>query len=369
MRVGSPAKHAMRAWRVLREWPRRALRGAGRLPPFRNLTLESGAAGMSLVVFSKDGGSRVLNLNLRHPLMLACTAVVMLSVLGAAFLMGLSLGRGSGGDLALTETAHWMDVLSRQREQIADLKTQMQARADALAIQVGDLQAHMLRLDALGRRLTVMARLPSNEFDFGRNPPEGGPDTDVPGATPGMPSLAALLRHLKGQIDLRASQLSALENVILSRQLRQEIHPEGRPVQVGWISSPFGERIDPFTGDEEFHEGIDFAAPMGTPIHAVAAGVVTWAGPRGGYGNMVQIDHGDGYATRYGHAEEVLVHVGETVKRGDVIALVGSTGYSTGPHVHFEVLRNGQEINPASFVRLHALSLAQVLRGRFRAGS
>ncbi len=369
MRAGSPAKHAMRAWRVLHSWAARALSGLGRLPPFRNVTLDPGAPGMSVVVFSKNGGSRVLNLNLRHPLMLSGMAVVMLSILGGAFLMGLSLGRGGGGDLALAETTHWMDVLSHQREQIADLKSQMRARADALAIQVGDLQAHMLRLDALGRRLTVMARLPSEEFDFGQNPPQGGPETDIPGATPGMPGLAALLGHLKGQIDLRASQLSALENVILSRQLRQEIHPEGRPVRTGWISSPFGERIDPFTGGDEFHEGIDFAAPMGTRIHAVAAGVVTWAGPRDGYGNMVQIDHGYGYATRYGHAEEVLVHVGETVKRGDVIALVGSTGRSTGPHVHFEVLKNGHEINPAAFVRLHELSLAQVLRGSHRTGS
>ncbi len=359
----------MSVGRALRSRATQALRGLGRLAPLRNVTLESSTGGMGVVVFSKDGRSRLLNLNLRHPLMLTCMAVVMLSILGGAFAMGLSLGRGSGGDLALAETTHWMDVLSRQREQIADLKAQMQARAQALAIQVGDVQAHMLRLDALGRRLSAMAGLPSSEFNFGENPPQGGPETDIPGATPGIPSLSALLGRLEGRIDLRASQLAALENVILSRKLRQEIHPEGRPVRVGWISSPFGERIDPFTGDEEFHEGIDFAAPMGTPIHAVAAGVVTWAGPRGGYGNMVQIDHGDGYATRYGHAEKVLVHVGETVKRGDVIALVGSTGYSTGPHVHFEVLKDGIEINPAAFVRLHALSVAQVLSGGRRSGS
>lgn len=362
MRVGS-AKHAMRAWRVLRSLPARARRGLGRLPPFRNVTLDPGAPGVSVVVFSKDGGSRVLNLNFRHPLMLSAMAVASCAVLGGAFALGLSLGHGGGGDLALAETSHWMDVLSNQREQIADINSQMKARADALAIQVGDLQAHMLRLDALGRRLTVMARLPSNEFDFDQDPPQGGPETDTQEGAPGMPSLSALLTHLKGQMDLRESQLSALENVILSRQLTQEIHPEGRPVRVGFISSPFGERIDPFTGGDEFHEGIDFAAPMGTQIHAVAAGVVTWAGPREGYGNLVQIDHGQGYATRYGHAEKILVHVGEVVKRGDVIALVGSTGRSTGPHVHFEVLKNGHEINPAAFVRLHAQTLAQVLRG------
>ena len=167
-----------------------------------------------------------------------------------------------------------------------------------------------------------------------------------------------MLKSLQSQIDLSGSQLSALENVILSRQLGQEIHPEGRPVSTGYESSGFGDRVDPFTGGEEFHEGIDFAAPQGTRIHAVAAGIVTWAGPRGGYGNMVQIDHGNGYATRYGHAEKVLVHVGETVNRGDVIALVGDTGRSTGPHVHFEVLKYGREVNPARIVALRAGSSA-----------
>lgn len=364
MTVGYSVKQAAsRAWRLIRSQPARVLGWLGRLPPFRHITLDSGAPGFSVVIFPGDGRSRTLNLNLRHPLILSCVSALVLAALGGVFAIGLSVGQNRGADLSVAQTTHWMNVLSGQRDQLADLKTQMQARTQALAIQLGGLQAHMIRLDALGRRLTTMAGLPANEFDFNQDPPMGGPDTDVPGGVPGMPALAALMSHLKGQIDLRASQLSALENVILSRQLKQEIYPEGRPVHVGWMSSPFGWRIDPFTGGEEFHEGIDFAAPRGTPIHAVAAGVVTWAGPRGGYGNMVQIDHGDGYSTRYGHAEKLLVHVGETVKRGDVIALVGSTGRSTGPHVHFEVLKYGREINPKAYVRLHALTLAQVLRG------
>jgi len=234
----------------------------------------------------------------------------------------------------------------------------MQVRAEAIAIQIGDMKAHVIRLDALGQRLTAMAGIKSTEFNFGQDPPQGGPETDIPGARPQIADIATMLKNLQGQIDLSGSQLSALENVLLSRQLGQEIHPEGRPVSTGYISSGFGERVDPFTGGEEFHEGIDFAAPQGTPIHAVAAGIVTWAGPRGGFGNMVQIDHGNGYATRYGHAYKVLVHVGETVQRGDVIGLVGNTGRSTGPHVHFEVLKDGHEVNPARFVALRAGSTA-----------
>jgi murein DD-endopeptidase MepM/ murein hydrolase activator NlpD len=311
---------------------------------------------MNVIIFSKrDGHARQLSL---HPLVLVSVVLVVLAIVGGAFSAGMTLGHDSGAGLALAQTSHWSRILAKQRRQITDLKQQMRARADAIAIQLGDMKAHLIRLDALGQRLTAMAGIKSTEFNFGHDPPQGGPDTDAPGTRPQIGDLSTLLTRLQGQIDRRDSQLSALENVILSRQLGQEIHPEGRPVNTGYISSPFGWRIDPFTGRDELHEGIDFAAPMGTPIHAVAAGIVTWAGPRGGYGNMVQIDHGNGFSTRYGHASKILVHVGETVQRGDVIALVGSTGWSTGPHVHFEVLRNGVEINPARFVALHAASTA-----------
>jgi murein DD-endopeptidase MepM/ murein hydrolase activator NlpD len=309
---------------------------------------------MNVIIFSKrDGHHRHLSL---PPLALVCVFVAVLAIVGGAFGAGwtLSHGGGSTGGLALGQTAHWSEVLAKQREQIADLKRQMQSRADAIAIQIGDMKAHVIRLDALGQRLTSMAGIKSTEFNFGQDPPQGGPDMDIPGARPQIADISTMLTSLQGQVDLSGSQLSALENVLLSRQLGQEIHPEGRPVSTGYISSGFGERVDPFTGGEEFHEGIDFAAPQGTRIRAVAAGIVTWAGPRGGFGNMVQIDHGNGYATRYGHAYQVLVHVGETVQRGDVIGLVGNTGRSTGPHVHFEVLKNGREVDPARFVALRA---------------
>jgi murein DD-endopeptidase MepM/ murein hydrolase activator NlpD len=308
---------------------------------------------MNVILFPKrDGHPRHLNL---PPLALASLVLAVLAIVGGAFGAGMSLSHGdSAAGLPLGQTAHWSQVLAQQRTEIADLKHQMQVRADAIAIQLGDMKAHVIRLDALGQRLTAMAGIKSSEFDFGQDPPQGGPETDIPGARPQIADISTMLKSLQSQVDLSGSQLSALENVILSRQLGQEIHPEGRPVNTGYVSSGFGSRVDPFTGGEEFHEGIDFAAPEGTGIRAVAAGVVTWAGPRGGYGNMVQIDHGNGYATRYGHAFRVLVHIGETVQRGDVLALVGDTGRSTGPHVHFEVLKNGHEVNPARFVALRA---------------
>lgn len=342
----------------------RALAWLARLPPLRGLTVREGRPAVSIVVFERGGRSRLLNLNLRHPLLAGMLSALALALLGGAFALGISLGQGRSADLALAHTRHWMDILGQQRDQIDELRAHMRARSKAIAIQVGGLQADMLRLDALGQRLTAMAGLSRKEFNFERRPALGGPDTDAPGMVPVLPKVSVLLRRLRSQISLRSSQLSALENVILSRRLNHAIHPEGRPVRVGWISSPFGWRIDPFTGGPEFHEGMDFAAPRGTPIHAVAAGVVIWAGPNDGFGNMVQIDDGYGFATLYAHAEKILVHVGETVNRGDVIALVGSTGYSTGPHVHFEVLKYGHPINPAAFIGRHATTLAQVIRGR-----
>ena len=159
-----------------------------------------------------------------------------------------------------------------------------------------------------------------------------------------------MLTRLEQQVDSRETQLAALENVILARELKAEIHPEGRPVASGFISSYYGERADPFDGREAFHKGVDFAGTAGQQIVAVAAGIVTWAGERAGYGKLVEINHGDGYVTRYAHNERTLVNVGETVKRGEPLALMGSTGHSTGPHVHFEVLRNGRNVDPLSFI-------------------
>jgi murein DD-endopeptidase MepM/ murein hydrolase activator NlpD len=165
-----------------------------------------------------------------------------------------------------------------------------------------------------------------------------------------IPDLTQMLDGLERKVELRDSQLAALEGVILARDLNQQIHPEGRPTKGGFISSGFGERQDPFSGHEAFHRGIDFAGAAGSQVVAVATGVVTWAGQRSGYGSLVEVNHGNGYITRYAHNQRTLVTVGQTVTRGEAIALMGSTGRSTGPHVHFEVLKNGRQINPASFL-------------------
>jgi len=302
---------------------------------------------MNVIFLSKREG-KARQLDLARPLTLTVLASAVLLFLGSAFALGLQLGRGNHERLVLSDTVRFGSLLAEQKKQIADLKQQLQLRVDAMAMRLGEVNAHVIRLDALGKRLTEMADIDSREFNFDRDPPSGGPEGE--GTSAQIPDLSALLAQLEQRVDLRESQLSALENVILARELRQEIHPEGRPVANGFISSYFGERSDPFDGREAFHKGVDFAASQGSAVTAVGAGVVTWAGERFGYGKLIEINHGDGFVTRYAHNERTLVTVGQTVKRGEPVALIGSTGRSTGPHVHFEVLRNGRQVDPLSYV-------------------
>ena len=304
---------------------------------------------MNVIFLSKRDG-RARQLDLARPLTLTAIATLVLAFIGSAFALGLQLGRGNHERLVLADTTRFGTLLAEQKKQIADLKQQLQLRVDAMAMRLGEVNAHVIRLDALGKRLTEMADIDSHEFNFDRDPPRGGPEGDGEGMSAQIPDLSVMLAKLEQRVDLRESQLSALENVILARELHQEIHPEGRPVAKGFISSDFGERADPFDGLEAFHKGVDFAGSVGSPVTAVAAGVVTWAGERAGYGKLVEINHGDGFTTRYGHNERTLVSVGQTVKRGESVALMGSTGRSTGPHVHFEVLRNGRQVDPLSFI-------------------
>jgi murein DD-endopeptidase MepM/ murein hydrolase activator NlpD len=169
--------------------------------------------------------------------------------------------------------------------------------------------------------------------------------------TPEVPDFIQELDALSRQLDDRSEQLSVLETMLMNRNLQQQALPAGRPIKKGWISSYYGMRTDPFTGKREHHAGVDFAGKHGAEVVAVGAGVVTWASERYGYGNLVEITHGNGIATRYGHNHKILVKVGDKVEKGDTLALMGSTGRSTGPHVHFEVLKNGRSVNPSEYIQ------------------
>lgn len=241
--------------------------------------------------------------------------------------------------------------LQAQHKKIKSVTEAAEDNMNALALKLGQMQAHVMRLDALGERLTKMAKLDKGEFDFENPPGQGGPASNTPGQSIAMPDFLQSLKELSAQIDDRSRQLHVLESMLMNRNLQAEVMPAGRPIRHGWISSLYGMRTDPFTGKQMFHAGIDFAGKRGSNVMAVAAGVVTWAGKRSGYGNLVEINHGNGYATRYGHNEKLLVKVGQTVKKGQVIAKMGSTGRSTGPHVHFEVLYHGHPVNPRKYIR------------------
>lgn len=302
---------------------------------------------MNVIFLSKrDGRSRTLNL--AHPVSSGLLLSAVLLLLGSAFALGLQLGRGDQQRMALADTLRLGHILEQQKQQITALKQQLQLRIDAMAMRLGEVNAHVIRLDALGKRLTEMADISSREFNFEQEPPRGGAEGE--GVSAQIPDLSQMLSSLEEKVDLRQTQLAALENAILARELKAQIHPQGRPVEEGFISSYFGEREDPFDGREAFHKGVDFAGAAGQTVVAVAAGIVTWAGERTGFGKLIEVNHGDGFVTRYAHNERTLVTVGQTVTRGEPLALMGSTGRSTGPHVHFEVLRNGRQVDPLSFI-------------------
>ena len=236
-----------------------------------------------------------------------------------------------------------------QRHKIDDMRRMIDANLDALGARLGQLQAHVTRLNTLGARLAKMAHL-GDDFNFSSVPPIGGPVDPASLKTIPMSDLIAQLQQLSRELDDRGDQLEAMETLLTGRRLQKQVFPAGEPVRSGYISSGYGRRTDPISGKIEFHEGIDFAGHFGEPVRAVAAGVVTWADKRTGYGNIVEINHGNGYVTRYAHNKKNLVHIGETVKKGQVIALMGSTGRSTGPHVHFEVVKNGIVVNPDGYI-------------------
>jgi len=165
-----------------------------------------------------------------------------------------------------------------------------------------------------------------------------------------VPDFIKSLNELSAQMENRSQQLNVLETMLMSRNLQAEVMPTGRPITRGWLSSYFGIRTDPFTGRRVHHSGVDFAGKLGADVVSVAAGVVTFSSKRSGYGNLVEVNHGNGYVTRYGHNKENLVRVGETIKKGQVVAKMGTTGRSTGPHVHFEVMRNGRHVDPKRYI-------------------
>lgn len=225
------------------------------------------------------------------------------------------------------------------------------SQVTAVTMKLAELQSQVLRLNALGDRLAEEASIPDNEFNFQQLPPSGGPMIQSSDEKPkSLEELLLSINALEETLEHEEKQLKMLESLSFGHHIENTRYLSGRPIKKGWLSSYFGVRKDPFNGKPAMHKGVDFAGSENADIIATASGVVSWAGDRYGYGQLIEINHGDGLKTRYGHNKVIEVAVGDVVNKGQVIAKMGSTGRSTGPHVHYEILRNNRQIDPTKYV-------------------
>jgi len=316
-----------------------------------------------IIVSGNLGSGKTIALNGYQvaALLVVLSLVIAMMVTGAQAAMGRI-----GGSHSVFGAGHGGDAAARA----ADGQAVLRESIDMMATRLGEMQARMLRLDTLGERLARSAGFKPQEFMFDQAPGRGGAAPTVstgrngatgPAVAPGpgvaiprelsVGELGQKLDLLSRQVDDRTERLGIIESIVSLDFARRTFVPSGMPVVSGQFSSNFGWRIDPFTGRSTFHDGVDFFAETGTPIVAAASGVVTVAEYHAQYGNMVEIDHGNDLVTRYAHASALHVKVGDVVRRGHRIADVGSTGRSTGPHLHFEVRHRGLAQNPNRFLK------------------
>ena len=252
-----------------------------------------------------------------------------------------------GGALNAAGAARLQAQLAQQGTDLESTRREAQREVNALAARLGELQAQANRLNALGDRLTRIAKLGDGEFDFDKPVGVGGAESsqDMPAR-----ELVQGLDDVDAQFGSAGRQLSVLEALLFDQELERNAMPSRSPVASSYITSGYGGRADPFGGGSQFHKGIDFKASVGDPVLTVADGVVSYSGVRSGYGNVVEVDHGNGFVTRYAHNSRNTAQVGDLVRVGQQIAKAGSTGRSTGAHVHFEVWENGRVHNPRKFL-------------------
>lgn len=268
-------------------------------------------------------------------------------VFSVLILMGLVGGVGLRSLIGLGQVEALQAADVQRQAELDKVRRDAQREVNALAARLAELQAQANRLNALGARLTQAGQLQDGEFDFDKPVGQGGAGraSDMPAAE--LRQRLALLESDYGRAD---TQLSVLESLLFNLQLDRNTTPSREPIANSYITSGFGRRADPFGRGGEYHKGIDFEADLGDPVLAVADGVVSFAGVRSGYGNTVEIDHGNGYVTRYAHNSRLERRVGDLVRAGQEIAKAGSTGRSTGAHVHLEVWQDGVVVNPRKFL-------------------
>jgi murein DD-endopeptidase MepM/ murein hydrolase activator NlpD len=297
-----------------------------------------------IFISRKHGGSRSIELSRwsRALLSLCC--------------LGLPIGLAASGYIAGQESGarvlrgEALDAPQDDAQQLAADERLTQRQLQAMTLNLAELEARMTRLDALGQHLTTVADLEEGEFDFSQPPALGGPLSSEFNVDLKSMNLGGELNRFESRLNNREQQLEMLESLLTNSKWQEQSALSGRPVTGGYMSSRYGWRTDPISGKRSMHTGLDFAGRAGSEIVAVASGVVTWAGRDGAYGNTVEISHGGDYVTRYSHNKENLVAPGDLVRKGETIALMGSSGRATGTHVHYEVYKNGRSVDPSSYV-------------------
>lgn len=305
-----------------------------------------GARPVDIILLDPLGGhDRRLSLTPR----MVCAA--LLGALLCAVSSGWALYAFTNNYVDAELAAQWRTTLDAQQEEIARLQQEADSSIGAMTRRFGELQARLLRMEALGEQVASAAKLDPDEFVLDAAPALGGPAPDADDdVAVEPPRFVSMIDDLSEQVLAREQQLLALESLLGVRRFEAAVAVEGRPVRRGWLSSSFGRRVDPFTGRLANHKGVDFAGAEGDPVIAVASGIVVNAEYSRTFGHLIEVNHGNGYMTRYAHNASLEVAVGDLVLKGDVIARMGSTGRSTGPHVHFEVLRDGEQLDPMTFI-------------------
>jgi murein DD-endopeptidase MepM/ murein hydrolase activator NlpD len=300
-----------------------------------------------IIVGKRHGQSKTYSLGPVARFLLLTSICVLPFAMGATgYLLAAHLA--DKGLLDPVAAKAWEKDLDDQRQELQQIRQHADQELDGLTLRLAELQAKLLRIDALGERLIDITNINGDEFDFSVVPAVGGPGTL--GESYQAPEIQSVLDKLASRIDRREQQLEVLDDLLLANKIKTDTFVAGRPIKRGWMSSRYGKRTDPFNGRLAWHAGVDFAGKEGSDVIAVASGVVTWASDRYGYGKLVEINHGNGYKTRYAHGAELKVKLGDVVRKGDVVAAMGSSGRSTGPHVHFEVYKNGRTVDPAAYL-------------------
>jgi len=309
---------------------------------------------MSITILQRSPqGMRSVKLKNRY--LYTIFALVFVLPLGAAVSGYLfAMKRSQMADVEQVTIDNWKRELASQWKDLEIAKQSSQQQINALTAKLGMMQAHIRRLDAAGERIVSVSGLDAKEFNFSQNPAIGGPESLPTTESAELADIFAALDELGGQLNSREQQLTVLESLLMDKHMGVERYISGRPIVKGWMSSYYGERNDPFTGKPAWHGGVDFAGKEGSDVVATAAGVVSWVGERYGYGLLVEINHGDGLVTRYGHNKEAKVKKGDVVSKGQVISKMGNSGRSTGAHVHYEVLKDGRNVNPLPYVNRRA---------------